>query len=225
MPLDHAKEVCRALIEGSLGGKIRWYCYCSPVPFDDELADLMVRAGCAGVNFGVDSLCSEQLARLGRDYSINDISRLTDLIRNVGLSFIFDLLVGGPGENRETVATTIGAIQTLGVPLAGISLGLRVYSGTSLEKAITSGNITEGLHGAGEPGEPLFYLSPQLGDDPARLVHELVGGDPRFLFLAAPSDEASYNYADDEALSRMIEEGARGAYWDIISRNRQYLYY
>ena len=44
--------------------------------------------------------------------------------------------------------------------------------------------------------------------------------DPRFLFLASPDEESSYNYADDEALCEMIEKGARGAYWDIIRRSQ-----
>ena len=37
--------------------------------------------------------------------------------------------------------------------------------------------------------------------------------------LAAPGEEGSYNYADDELLSQLIERGARGAYWDILRRH------
>ena len=136
---------------------------------------------------------------------------------------MFDLLIGGPGEPPGTVRTTIDTVRRLGVPLAGIAAGVRVYPGTPLGRAVAEGTIREGLYpDAGtEPHEPLFYLSPGLGSDALPLIQELVSGDPRFLFLTSPSDEASYNYADDDSLSRVIDDGARGAYWDIISRNRQ----
>ena len=48
-----------------------------------------------------------------------------------------------------------------------------------------------------------------------------MAGDRGFLVLSAPAEEGSYNYADDEALCQFIREGARGAYWDIISQSRE----
>jgi hypothetical protein len=43
LPLTHAKEICRAITSHRLNDRLRWYCYCSPVPFDRELARLMKR--------------------------------------------------------------------------------------------------------------------------------------------------------------------------------------
>jgi len=223
LPIRHAKEVCQAIIQAGLGDRLRWYCYCSPTPFDHELASLMKRAGCAGINFGVDSLCDEQLFRLGRSHSISDVSRLVSLLNQEGLNYMFDLLIGGPGESEETARVTIERVKELNIPLAGIATGMRVYPGTSLSRAIADGSIKGGLHPEppNKSHEPLFYLSPYLGSNVSQLIAELVAGDPRFLFLAAPAEEGSYNYADDEALCQMIREGARGAYWDIIRRNRE----
>jgi len=222
LPMAHAKEVCRAIIRDGLGDRLHWYFYCSPVPFDAELAVLMKRAGCAGINFGVDSLCDEQLARLGRDHTVGDIERLVSVLSENGLSYMFDLLVGGPGETPDTVRATVDAVRRLDVPLAGIAAGVRVYPGTRLGRAVAEGAIRAGLHPEAGIGlhEPLFYLSPLLGSDALQMVQDLVAGDPRFLFLAAPSGEASYNYADDDALCQTIADGARGAYWDIISRKQ-----
>ncbi|MFC2002673.1 B12-binding domain-containing radical SAM protein [Chloroflexota bacterium] len=221
LPIMHAKEVCQAIIQAGLGDRLRWYCYCSPVPFDRELASLMKRAGCAGINFGVDSLCDEQLSRLGKSHSTSDIQRLVHLVKEEGLNYMFDLLIGCPGETEETVKATIGKVKELNIPLAGIAAGVRVYPGTPLGKAIADGSVRGGLHPAGGHPfyEPLFYLSPHLGSDASELINELVAGDPRFLVLLSPEEEGSYNYADDEVLCRLIKEGARGAYWDIISRS------
>jgi len=223
LPPEHAKDVCRAIIERQLGGKISWYCYCSPILFDKELADLMRSAGCAGINFGVDSLCDDQLKRLGRTHSSSDVHQLVRLLRSEGINYMFDLLIGGPGETGETVRVTIDKARELDVPLVGIAAGVRVYPGTLLGKAIADGLIKEGLHpDTGEDSEqPLFYMSPLLGNDSVALINRLVDDDPRFLFLSAPAGERSYNYVDDVVLSQWIEQGARGAYWDIIRQHRR----
>jgi radical SAM superfamily enzyme YgiQ (UPF0313 family) len=223
LPAEHAKEVCRSIVEAGLGDRVRWYTYCSPVPFDTELARLMKSAGCAGINFGVDSLCDEQLARLCRTHSLREVLSTIAVLRSEGINYIFDLLVGGPGETPQTLRTTIERVREYDIPLAGIAAGVRVYPGTALAMAIAEG-ATKGKLFEDESHthrEPVFYLSPELGDDLFSLIDELVAGDRRFLHLSAPSDEASYNYADDEMLARLIEQGARGAYWDILRRNRQ----
>ena len=222
LPLEHAKDVCRAIINKGVGDKIRWYCYCSPTPFDRELVRLMKAAGCAGINFGIDSLCDKQLHRLGRAHSVQDVAQIIDILHDEGLNYMIDLLMGGPGETRETVQTTINKTKELNIPLAGISTGVRVYPHTPLGKAITDGSIKGGLYpDTGEhPEQPLFYLSPLLGDDASVVINELVAEDPRFLVLSKPAEEGSYNYTDDEVLSQLIKQGARGAYWDIIQQHR-----
>ena len=222
LPLQHARDVCRAIIQQGLGDRIRWYTYCSPVPFDRELARLMKSAGCAGINFGVDSLCDDQLHRLGRVHSSDDIRQLVHLLHEEGLNYMFDLLIGAPGETLETVSTTINKAREFDVPLVGISTGVRVYPGTPLGKNVADGFINEGLHPETKEGlwQPLFYLSPSLGDDAVAFVNQLVRNDPRFLVLATPGEEGSYNYAGDELLSQLIAQGARGAYWDILRQHR-----
>lgn len=222
LPIVHAKQVCRAIVAAGLADRLRWYCYCSPAPFDRELAILMRSAGCCGINFGVDSLCDEQLLRLGRHHSTKDVRQLVSILEDERLNYMFDLVIGGPGETEETVAATIEGIRALNVPLAGIAVGVRVYPGTPFGKATASGFGKGGLFPDGSQAldEPVFYLSPYLGSDVSALVSELVAGDPRFLFLASPADTGSYNYAGSEALCQMIADGARGAYWDIIGRSR-----
>lgn len=228
MPLGHAKEVCRALIERGLGGRLRWYTYAAPYPFDLELAELMKRAGCAGINFGVDSLDDGQLRRLGKDFCRSQVETLVAVMRQAGMNFMFDLMFGGPGETEATVRGTVQALRRLEAPLAGASVGVRVYRGTPLWRLLGQGGqggkgeLDSGLRGdRSSKVEPLFYVSPELGRDPLALVSEIVAGDPRFMLLAAPSARDSYNYAGDDVLARAIENGERGAYWDILRRIRK----
>ncbi|MBI2957221.1 MAG: radical SAM protein [Chloroflexi bacterium] len=218
---DHAREVCQALISRGLGERVRWFAYCSPAPFDRELALLMKRAGCAGINFGVDSLDDAQLKRLGKGFRSADVEAVAGIMKQTGFNYMFDLLFGGPGETEATVRTTIEELRRLDVPLAGAAVGVRVYRGTPLWEMAARGMLTPGLRG--EPSSlttPLFYAAPELGDDPLSLVASIAGDDPRFMVLAAPSAKGSYNYAGDEVLTRAIARGARGAYWDILRQAR-----
>jgi hypothetical protein len=216
----HAKAVCRALIRAGLGERIRWYTYCSPLPWDDELLALMRRAGCAGINFGVDSLHNPQLRRLGREHRREDVAALVAGLRRTGINFMFDLLVGAPGEDEASVRETVEEAQRLGLPLAGFAVGVRVYPDTPLSRLLACGG-KQGLQPAHHSGlhEPVFYISPALGDDALGLVRHLARDDPRFLVLASPQDANSYNYAAGEGrLQKAIRGGARGAYWDILRK-------
>lgn len=219
LPIDHAKDVCREIIQAGIADKVHWYTYCAPVPFDRELIQLMKEAGCAGINFGVDSLDDGQLRRLGRTHTVTDVRELVYLLNRERLNYMFDLLVGAPGETEETVRITIEKARELGIPLIGIASGVRVYRGSPLGIMVDNGLIKEGLQLGEGKYDPLYYLSPPLSDDAAALIKEIVGGDNRFLVLSSPEENGSYNYAGDETLSRLIEEGARGAYWDILRQH------
>ena len=221
LPPEHAKDVCRAIAASGLAERILWYTYCAPSGFDRELAALMKRAGCAGINFGVDSLDDGQLSRLGRGHRCDDVKQLVDILHGEDINYMFDFLAGGPGETEDTIRTTIGRIKELKVPLAGIAAGLRVYPGTPLALVLAGEPVTPGLRPA-EPGPetPVFYLASELTGSIDGLLDELVGGDNRFFVLGTPSSAASYNYAGDERLSQLILGGERGAYWDILNRNR-----
>jgi len=220
LPLSHAKEVCRAITDAGLSEQVRWYTYCSPVPFDSELAGLMARSGCAGINFGVDSLCDEQLARLGRRHRLIDIEALLGWLRKAGLNFMFDLLLAGSGETEETVRATTDRARRLDLPLVGVAVGIRVYPKTRLARLLTA---TEEVGRARHSGllEPQYHFSPALGDDPVGAIRRAIGDDPRFLLLSGPDDERSYNYVGDDWLETAIANGARGAYWDILRRRHE----
>jgi len=227
LPDDHAKAVCRAIITAGLSERITWYAYCAPSPFDSELADLMRRAGCVGMDFGVDSADDDQLRRLGRHFNSEDLTRAADLCGREGFSFMFDLLIGGPGETEVTVRRTIEAVKRIGPSCMGASIGVRVYPGTQLAEMVRrEGPISSNsaLHGAKDSNdsfvEPIFYLSPNVGLEVFDLVEGLIAGDERFFLACRSATDRNYNYNDNSVLVQAIRAGARGAYWDILRRLR-----
>ena len=153
---------------------------------------------------------------------MKNVKKLVNILKDAGMNYMFDLLIGGPGETERTVRKTIEEVKRLGIPLSGIAAGVRVYPGTALSNIITDFAYPTGLSPQEELDNPLFYLSPDLGNDASSLIGSLVAGDSRFLFLTSPDDKQSYNYAGDEILCQLIEKGARGAYWDIIRQSQSH---
>ncbi len=222
-PADHAEAVCHEIVSRGLGSKLRWYAYCSPAPFTGELAELFKQAGCAGINFGVDSADDSMLRTLGRDFTSADVERTANICRDKDIVFMYDLLLGGPGETRESLRHTIETMKRLEPQRVGANLGVRLWPGTALAEAIRGqGRLdrNSGIHGT--PGDdlfaPVFFISPELGDDPFGYLSDVIGGDQRFLFMSGDAAERNYNYNDNTLLANAIRDGYRGAFWDILRR-------
>ncbi len=218
VPEGHALDVCREIVGRGLGDRLRWYAYCAAVPFSEELARLMRRAGCAGINFGVDSGDAGMLKALGRNHTPDDILTAVRSCRDSGMAVMLDLLLGAPGETRESIARTIERMRRAEPDRVGVAVGLRVYPGTELAGRVREGALREGLTGGGNPLEPLFFIEPGVAPFIFDLLDELIGEDRRFLFFDPARPERNYNYNANQRLVEAIGKGYRGAYWDILRR-------
>ena len=225
VPASHALAVCEELTRRGLGERLRWYTYAKPGGVTPDLAGAMRRAGCVGVNFGADSGDDRILAELGRDFRSADLWETAAACREAGIACMYDLLLGGPGETRESIATTIDLLKRISPDRVGVSLGMRIYHGTAVAERLRAEGPMAGnpnLKGAVEDNDgfraPVFYLSCALGDDAPDYVAGLVGGDRRFFFPTAEAGTEAYNYSNNERLVEAIRRGYRGAYWDILRR-------
>lgn len=98
-PRSHAKAICRQMV--ARGFTLPWTCYINPLGFDAELADLMVNAGCAGVEIGSDSGCDHVLAGLRKGFDTARITEVHELCRAAGLRDCHTFILG---TLRETMA-------------------------------------------------------------------------------------------------------------------------
>ncbi len=230
LPPDHARVVCDELARRRLGDRVRWYTYMAVVPFDARLADRMQRAGCVGINFTGDSAAEAMLRAYRQPHRAGDLASAVRLCRERGIAVMIDLLLGGPGETPETLAETIGFMKRIGPDCVGAALGLRLYPGTEATREVAAEGPLEanpGLKrrydGPVDLARPTFYISPALGERPARLVKDLIGGDERFfepIERTSDAESSDHNYNDNADLVAAIAGGARGAYWHILRRLR-----
>jgi len=234
IPRSHAYSVCEEFNKHSLGNRIRWYTYMSPTPFDEELAQKMSQAGCAGIDFTGDSACPSMLKTYQQLHNKEDLALSVRLCRLHNIAVMIDLLLGGPGETPQTVQETIDFIKKINPDCAGAALGIRIYPNTGMEKIVaeelnvgTDCNIHRKYTGPIDLFKPTFYISKALGERPAELVQDLIDGDERFFEPTAETDgkttekgeTANYNYNQNLPLIQAIQKGARGAYWDILRQS------
>lgn len=117
LPPRHAKAVCREMI--ARGFRTPWTCYANPLGFDEELAELMAAAGCAGVEIGSDSGSNEILDRLKKGFHVDQIHAIHDLCTAVGIPDCHTFILGTTGESLADVRGTLDFCRDLD-PFAAI---------------------------------------------------------------------------------------------------------
>ncbi len=166
VPPAYAKELCRGMIQARLD--LNLWCIIYPKWVDAELVELMRGAGCRQISFGFESGSDAILQGLNKRFDAEEVRDIAKLFAEAGIERRGFLLLGGPGETRDTVEESLAFADSLGLEGLKITAGLRIYPRTPL--AATA--LAEGLI---RPGDdllsPRFYLAPGLGDWlPARIT-------------------------------------------------------
>ena len=117
LPPSHAKAVCRELI--ARRWQVPWSAYANPIAFDQELADLMVAAGCAGVEIGADSGVDAVLDRMRKGFRSEAITRMHAVCQRAGLRDCYTFILGTPGESIADACATLDFCTNLD-PFAAI---------------------------------------------------------------------------------------------------------
>lgn len=176
-PEEQAEGICREITRQKV--PVRWTAYVNPGFMTDRLGEAMKASGCAALEFGLDAACPDQLAALGKNFSLMQIREAARICREQELPFCFSLLLGGPGETRHTLEETLARVEEL-QPTAVIAMtGIRIFPRTRLAEIARE----EGLLPTGwNPLEPFFYLSSQVRDQLAGGLQEFSETHPNWIF-------------------------------------------
>ncbi|GAB4348677.1 MAG: B12-binding domain-containing radical SAM protein [Candidatus Abyssubacteria bacterium] len=159
LPASYARQLCRQLTEKAPG--ISWRCIVYPIRLDENLAKAMADAGCAEVSLGSESGSEQMLTIMNKRFSPDDVRHTSDLLRKNGIRRMGFLLLGGPGETRETALESLSFADSLALEAVKVTVGIRIYPNTALARTA----IAEGLV---PPNEnflfPTFYVVPKLKD-------------------------------------------------------------
>jgi len=175
IPLDHAKEVCRAIIRRGLG--IKWVCAVNPAFADRELFELMREAGCTVISLGCDTASDKMLRVLRKGYTREAILKSAMMLEEMEINYALWFLIGAPGENRETVEETVRFVKERNPFMVGFHVGVRLMPNTDLFDIA----VEEGVISADDPlMEPKFYVSPDVRDWVGDYLSEVCSDNPRW---------------------------------------------
>lgn len=159
LPPAYAKDLCRKLIQADLG--LDWWAIVYPKWVDQELAELMAKAGCTLVSLGFESGSEPVVKQLNKRFSSADVRAVSEALSAAGIKRNGFLLLGAPGETKETVEESLAFADSLHLDGLKITVGLRIYPGTALHSIA----VAEGVVKADDDLlSPRFYLTAGLQD-------------------------------------------------------------
>lgn len=157
IPKGYALELCQQI--QSLSSGLEWQAIIFPRGVDDELARAMADAGCVQVSLGFEAGDDRMLRAYGRRFDTAEVRRVSELFRVHGIRRFGFLMLGGPGETRETVTASFDFAQSLDLDLLKVTVGVRIYpetrlAATAIERGVIQPN-DDLLH-------PRFFMTPGL---------------------------------------------------------------
>jgi len=156
-PVDHAKAVCQAIIDSQL--EIMWVATVHPAYSDRPLLELMRKAGCVAVSPSCDTCSEKMLKVLRKNFTKSELESCLKMLEEMEIQYFLSILIGGPGENRETVEETISFLEKRNPMMLDFCVGIRLMPHSPLFDIA----VQEGIIPADDPlMEPKFYISTEI---------------------------------------------------------------
>jgi radical SAM superfamily enzyme YgiQ (UPF0313 family) len=157
VPISYAKALSQALFQSGLN--ISWRSILYPGCVDESLVRDMAKGGCEEVSLGFESGSKTILKNMNKKFGPKSIQRTAELLADHGIAQTGFLLLGGPGETKQTVEESFSFVDGLNLDALKVTIGIRIYPGTELARlAVSEGVIT--------PGDnllyPKFYLAAEI---------------------------------------------------------------
>jgi radical SAM superfamily enzyme YgiQ (UPF0313 family) len=167
LPEAQARTLCEGLRTIQPG--IAWRCILYPHHVGEELVRAMAESGCVEVSVGFESGSETILEGMNKRFKPEDVRECMQLLESYGIRRMGFLLLGGPGETRDTVEQSLALARSLPLDGLKVTVGIRIYPNTPLaDRALQDGIVSSG----DDLLYPCFYLAPGL--EP--WIHEVTAG-------------------------------------------------
>jgi radical SAM superfamily enzyme YgiQ (UPF0313 family) len=204
---SHSLAVARAFKKK--GVSIPWGAFFAPLKQPDDYFRIMAEAGLNHVEFGTDSLSNPVLSSYRKPFRDQQIFKIHQDAIGAGLYVAHYFLLGGPGENPQTLKETLDRVGSLEKSALFFFCGMRIYPGTELyEIAVNEGQVERGLSIL----EPVFYRSPLIdSDEIVSQVRQAAGDRINWVIGAGGKDTA-------KIIAELYQRGHCGPMWEYLIR-------
>lgn len=126
---DYVWDLCERLAAAEL--PFEWACQTRADYVDESLLNLMKRAGCRLIHFGVESGSAQVLAATNKRITLEQIEQGIAKTKRVGIDQVCFFMFGFPGETKEDMNATIAFAKRLNPTYASFH-AVSPYRGTAL---------------------------------------------------------------------------------------------
>jgi radical SAM superfamily enzyme YgiQ (UPF0313 family) len=124
------EELCKEIIKNKL--KIKWWCETRINVLTPELLKIMRKAGCLGINVGIETLDQELIIYQGKPgVTLESIQKIRAVAKSVGVKLHFLMIIGLPDDNLRTMSNTFEYLVKLNPESVGFST-ITPYPGTEM---------------------------------------------------------------------------------------------
>lgn len=106
-----ALKICQQIIDKKL--PIAWACFSRVDAIDDELVNLMAKAGCRKISFGLESGSQKVLDLMRKQTTIKQGRKAVKIVRKYGIQANGSFMFGNIGETKKTIRETIDFAKSL----------------------------------------------------------------------------------------------------------------
>jgi radical SAM superfamily enzyme YgiQ (UPF0313 family) len=204
---EHSLAVAHAFKKAGLA--IPWGAFLSPTKPPEGFYTELAKAGMTHAEFGTEALSNRMLAAYRKPFDVRNIFNSHRAAVEAGLYTAHYFLLGGPGENTDTVNETLEQVDKLDKTVLFFFCGVRIYPHTELyDRAVAEGQISPGMNLL----EPVFYRSTGINDgEILRRVTEKAAGRKNWV-IGSGGEETS------QIVSRLHERGFSGPLWEYLIR-------
>jgi anaerobic magnesium-protoporphyrin IX monomethyl ester cyclase len=110
-PVEQSKLVFEAIAEAALPVEIWAYARLDLVSYKPWIADLLDRASFRYIQFGMESGDRSVLRAMNKNYDPGKMADGARMLRERGIEVYASVILGYPGETRETIANTLDVLE------------------------------------------------------------------------------------------------------------------
>jgi anaerobic magnesium-protoporphyrin IX monomethyl ester cyclase len=108
---ERTKKLCHLILQKQL--HIEWQCLSRVDTIDADLLQLMKKAGCEKIHYGVETGDSLILKKIKKSITLNDVKKAVSFTKEAGIAVKGYFMIGLPGDDEETIRKTLDLAREL----------------------------------------------------------------------------------------------------------------
>ena len=191
------------------GVSIPWGAFFAPIESPADYFQIMCDAGLTHVELGTESLSNRVLSSYCKPFQVQHIFDTHQHAIDAGLNVAHYFLIGGPGENSETLNETLSNVDKLKKSVLFFFCGMRIYPHTKLyEMSVKEGQILK----TQSVLEPVFYHTPSIDtDEIIRRVKNEAKNRPNWVIGSGGTETTNIT-------AKLYRRGHIGPLWEYLIR-------